>query len=106
MSELRKLSVAGWVAVISALVGFVLKLSFEFTMEENGVQTECSYFDLGPFVAAIVCLVAGIKCLGNRSQPGRSENLETAAAVIGLAGAAVHLVRGVLITAGALGPCA
>jgi hypothetical protein len=32
-------------------------------------------------------------------------SLETVAAVIGLAGAAVHLLRGVLITAGAIGPC-
>ncbi len=105
MSELRKLSVAGWVAIVSALLGFVFKLSFESTREVNGMQVECSYIDLGPFVAAIVCLVAGIKCFGNRGQPNRSTSLETAAAVIGLAGAVVHLLRGVLITAGAIGPC-
>jgi hypothetical protein len=94
------------VAIVSALVGFLFKLSFQSAREVNGVQVECSYFDLGPFVAAVVCLVAGIKCFGNRRQLNRSTSLETAAAVIGLAGAAVHLLRGVLITAGAIGPCA
>jgi nitrate/nitrite transporter NarK len=97
--------VAGWVAIISALAGFVFELSFRSSREVNGVQVECSYFDLGPFVVAVVCLVAGIKCLGNRGRPNRSMSLETVAAVIGLAGAAVHLLRGVLITAGAIGPC-
>ncbi len=106
LSELRKLSVAGWVAVVATLGGFLFKLSFRAMREVNGVQVECSYFDLGPFVVAVVCLIAGIKCLGKRNAEDRSPSLETGAAVIGLGGAAVHVLRGVLITAGALCPSA
>src|SRR5699024_12301790 len=49
-----------WVGLAVGLLGFVVKLSFESVSSVHGEVAQCSYFDAGALLAAVVCLLCGI----------------------------------------------
>lgn len=103
--RLRRLSAAGAVGVIVGIVAFVVHITGSSSARRNGVVTECSYFDLVPWLAGVIGLICAAKCVYERKILGRDRALELGAAAISGVLGAVHLVMGVLQATNAIGPC-
>lgn len=86
-----------WVGLVVGLIAFVVKLSFSSTSSVNGVMTQCTYFDAGALIAAVVCLLCGVLAIVRKLRsPGRFPM--HAGVVLGVSGlvlllAVVHAVR-------------
>ena len=94
------------VALVAAAVGFVLKLSSSTSETVNGEVVACSYFDVSPFLAAAVIVIAGIAGLvtwlrqpkGDRFMPALMIVVPIILALVTV----VHVLRGLGIVGG---PC-
>ncbi|MQA02931.1 MAG: hypothetical protein GEV07_09480 [Streptosporangiales bacterium] len=89
-------------AVIGAVGGFVLSLSYSATSTTNGVLTSCTYVDAGPLLLAPVAAVAGLVAVVRCRRPGRELHLEVGAGLLCVAIAGLHVLRGLGIVGG---PC-
>lgn len=94
-----RIPMATKVAVFVAASGFVVRLSSYSSSSSGGVQTSCSYTDIGALSAAAITAVAALMgFVQNRREPeGRRLPLLPMVVVTGalLAVAAVHVGRGI-----------
>lgn len=105
-SAWAKLPVGLWVGLAAALVGFVFRFSFSSTATTNGVITQCTYYDVGAVLAAIVCFIGAVAGLiawlrhpaENRLSPALVLPIAAVIALIGV----VHVLRGLGMIGG---PC-
>ena len=90
----RDLPAAGKVVLVSAVLGFVVRIPSESSRTVNGVVTDCSFTDLGAIAFGATAVGAGLlTLLAARSHHRRG--LLIAVGVLGLAVGALHIARGV-----------
>jgi hypothetical protein len=88
--------------LVAAVLGAFCSLSTTNRTSINGVQTSCSYFDLGPLIFGGIAALASLIVLATANRPPRQPVVEVSIGVLGLAVAAVHVVRAFGIIGG---PC-
>ncbi|MDO5617246.1 hypothetical protein [Kocuria sp.] len=99
-----KIPVGLWVGLAASLVGFFLRLSMYSRTTTNGVVTQCTYFDIGAMMIAVICFVSAVIGVVAWSRRPRETRMTPAlivplTALIGLLGA-VHVLRGFGIIGG------
>lgn len=78
--------------LICAALGFVA-ISFSSSRTVNGVVTDCSYFDLSPWVFGPIALVAGAKAVVAARRAGSAANRDLVLGAVAVVVGLVHLLR-------------
>jgi hypothetical protein len=88
----RRWSPALIAGLVTAALGFV-ELSFSSYQSTNGVITECSYVNLGPWIFGPPALLCGLVALSRSARAGAAAGRERVLGAVCVAVGALHLLR-------------
>jgi hypothetical protein len=85
-------SPAAFATLVAAVLGFVCTASSKTEIIADG-ERRCSYFDFAPLLLAAATALAAVLTLARAGRPPRQPAVEVSIGVLGLAVAAVHVLR-------------